>query len=48
LAGRLESAHIEREIAPTCCNKMISADWSIEEVYKRVFDAIQDFIKSSA
>jgi guanylate kinase len=26
LAGRLESAHIEREIAPTCCNKMISAD----------------------
>ncbi len=41
---RLLSAKTERQLAAQYCNKIVSAEWTIEEVYQLVYKAIQDFI----
>lgn len=46
LAKRLHSATKERQLAKEYASVIISAEWTIEEVYQSVITAIQQFLKS--
>lgn len=47
LAQRLHSAHIEREQAKKYCQFVVSAAWSIEEVYARVEKCIAEYMEKN-
>ena len=41
---RITSAKSERILAKQYCNKIISAEWTIEEVYNEVLQLVNEFI----